>query len=1262
MSMENVTWMEGVLEENQEKTMKFVNMHHPVHPDELDDGEVRDAFLDALSDHEVDAVFAGHVHSNRDIYDAHGDDAGQDPTEAERPLHVSTGDLVKTVMEYRLVRIDGDEFESMTYDLDGDGERDDKAGIPLGGISVEYTPENDGTNREVTAVIENDRNEFFEDAFIDFRVPPPRPGYEYEVENATVFEEIETGEEKIFYARTDLEKGSTQEVTIEYNHFVDTEPPSDIDLNSATLNGRIYSIDDEVEPFIRYRPAGENEWEETTFETTAEPTDFSHTFTDLDPLHRYEFKAGITVMGEDDHRDIIGDTLNFVPADLVRTTQVEEEWSSYEEMEGLDTDWNDLSLEMIEEDESFEFTGEKQVIPIEDYSHMDVEMLGAGGGGAVHGGDWTGGIGGDGGSLEAVFDVSDFDELHLYVGEGGQTGDGSSTTINEGGWGGSHGGDTLDETYNYGSPHAGAGGGSTEIVGVRDDGTEVWLAAADAGGGGGEAEDIDMIGVEDRSIGGGGGGAGGQGGDILDDEDWGHGDDAQIAEEGNTPREGLGDGGDGGDASIAYGEEEEHMAWPGEPGGYEYNEDYLLELIEANVGGHTGSGGNTNYNHGEHDPFRDGEHGKINADFRDLGTVQGERTSEPLELDGLEQIEENLITWNATTPGTSEIEIHTAITDGEIPSEDDWNEAEKGGPIPGLSDIEDPSGKYLWNRQIFKLNDSTSLPTLHSMTEAILETPPTDFEVSNLRISDDEVYVGEETELSVDVKNEGYESGDYRVDFFVKDDLIDSRTVSVEGLDEETVSVDHSESYPGIYEAKVEDLDAEFTVYDHPEVETREPSSITPFSAELKGELTDLGLEDEVSVYFRYREDGENVWMETDPRSIEYERNFDEVIENLEEETTYEFKAVMEWNGEEEVGETETFTSRRKIEVKDLNVEPEELYYYYEEFKLKAEICNHGNEEEEYRASFKLKGEKIGADTVTVPGGESVNATINYGPSEADIGEDVTVSIYDPYKQTELEEHVVIADHPEVTTVSVDEGTDEAYFSGEVVDIGLEEEVSGYFRWRKIGETDWKETDEQDIGEEKRFDSRIEDLEEEIEYEFKAVIEWEHGIEKCEEIEFTTLKTAFFEVSLISPEEDEVFRDGTYITVNYTVTNTGDVEDYQEVEFYFGDEMIESEEINLESEENYTGEFDWLIEEGSGDHRLRIESLDDEDEVSLAVESEETFFSQYWYIPLIAAIVVLTIVLFVLKKRKEEEEEEGEEDEEDDENDEDEKVDEDEET
>ncbi|MFW5907668.1 MAG: InlB B-repeat-containing protein, partial [Candidatus Natronoplasma sp.] len=108
------------------------------------------------------------------------------------------------------------------------------------------------------------------------------------------------------------------------------------------------------------------------------------------------------------------------------------------------------------------------------------------------------------------------------------------------------------------------------------------------------------------------------------------------------------------------------------------------------------------------------------------------------------------------------------------------------------------------------------------------------------------------------------------------------------------------------------------------------------------------------------------------------------------------------------------------------------------------------------------------------------------------------------------------------------------------------------------------------------------------------------------------LREANFEVEIISPEDGEEYFEGGEATINFTVTNLGDVEETQTVELDIYDEngslVYEAQEEvtlgggELAAEEVYEGQFIWNIEEGQlGDHNIVLSSEDDTDEVGVTI-------------------------------------------------------------
>jgi len=89
---------------------------------------------------------------------------------------------------------------------------------------------------------------------------------------------------------------------------------------------------------------------------------------------------------------------------------------------------------------------------------------------------------------------------------------------------------------------------------------------------------------------------------------------------------------------------------------------------------------------------------------------------------------------------------------------------------------------------------------------------------------------------------------------------------------------------------------------------------ITNESAKLRGELLDMP-EDEVQVFFKYRALGEEGWSAAEPVTLHDPGLFQNKIDGLEKATTYEYKAVGNWIGEQNETLTRTFTTHRDVEI-----------------------------------------------------------------------------------------------------------------------------------------------------------------------------------------------------------------------------------------------------------------------------------------------------------------------------------------------------------
>ena len=93
-----------------------------------------------------------------------------------------------------------------------------------------------------------------------------------------------------------------------------------------------------------------------------------------------------------------------------------------------------------------------------------------------------------------------------------------------------------------------------------------------------------------------------------------------------------------------------------------------------------------------------------------------------------------------------------------------------------------------------------------------------------------------------------------------------------------------------------DDLGVTFLRPSVPRVDTLDPTAIMGTEATLHGELTDLGEETEVDVFFQYREVGESVWTETARQELTALGVFDTTLTTLDPGTNYEFRVGVEWD------------------------------------------------------------------------------------------------------------------------------------------------------------------------------------------------------------------------------------------------------------------------------------------------------------------------------------------------------------------------------
>jgi len=255
---------------------------------------------------------------------------------------------------------------------------------------------------------------------------------------------------------------------------------------------------------------------------------------------------------------------------------------------------------------------------------------------------------------------------------------------------------------------------------------------------------------------------------------------------------------------------------------------------------------------------------------------------------------------------------------------------------------------------------------------------------------------------------------------------------------------------------------------------------------------------------------------------------------------------------------------------------------------------------------YESGGEKIGTDY------------------DVESGERAEITWYGLEYNTEYEWYVVVSDdggnNMTISTIDVwsfitEEYVHPAYFEVEITD--YEEEVDE-------GDTVTVEYDVENTGdvegtqeivffvdgdEEDSMDVTIapnEELRDEFTWEADEAGEHELEVASDDDSDSVTiiveeLDPAYFEVE-ITDYDGEVY-EGETVTIEYMVTNTGDVEGTQEVVFFVDGDKEDSMEVTIYAYDIFTGELTWEAEE-EGEYELEVASDDDFASVIVTVEEE----------------------------------------------------------
>jgi len=150
-----------------------------------------------------------------------------------------------------------------------------------------------------------------------------------------------------------------------------------------------------------------------------------------------------------------------------------------------------------------------------------------------------------------------------------------------------------------------------------------------------------------------------------------------------------------------------------------------------------------------------------------------------------------------------------------------------------------------------------------------------------------------------------------------------------------------------------------------------QPENITKHSATIRGRITSAVFEesDEVDVFFKYREIGGIEWDETPTETITEKQTIEEELTDLDAETEYEYKLVVE---EEESDATISFSTFADLEIETL--EPVEVYG--ESAELEGEVTYLHPDSAEVFFRYRETGETEWNETESITINEEGTFTI----------------------------------------------------------------------------------------------------------------------------------------------------------------------------------------------------------------------------------------------------------------------------------------------
>jgi 3',5'-cyclic AMP phosphodiesterase CpdA len=257
-----MNWLQSDLDNNDGGGLIFAFMHHTaLDPDKCPDFPYYNSsisrnqmeFLDICKQNQISMVLTGHTHID-EVWARDGNkQTGSSIGSPIPPLYIQTKSVTHDDFNdnhgYRLVRISGSSVVDYTYDKDGNGLRDGASSLTAGELGLTFFPSNNASVDKVTATIENNLHEDFDDVHIVFKMPKPITGKKYYAINGTIEQNIEGPNYDVYYVKTDISKQSIKDVILQQGYPIELnngwnlislpliQPETDLKIILSSISG-----------------------------------------------------------------------------------------------------------------------------------------------------------------------------------------------------------------------------------------------------------------------------------------------------------------------------------------------------------------------------------------------------------------------------------------------------------------------------------------------------------------------------------------------------------------------------------------------------------------------------------------------------------------------------------------------------------------------------------------------------------------------------------------------------------------------------------------------------------------------------------------------------------------------------------------------------------------------------------------------------------------------------------------------------------------